>query len=100
MKDVMELLYEESERWCAGMQEGNMELEGLTNDKGAAFDRLMESMNPAQKDLFDLYFQLEGRITKILNYDSFRFAFHLGVQIAEEQTRGREDLLRKIEKNL
>lgn len=100
MKDIMELLYEESERLCAGMQEGNMELEELAKNKDAAFDSLMENMSAAQKDLFDLYFQLEGRYTKILNYDSFRFAFHLGVQVTEEQIKGREDFLKKIEQNL
>ena len=50
-------------------------------------------MTDKQKEWLETYFDADGKIVDIIDFDRFRFAFHLGAQIMAELIEGKRDVL-------
>lgn len=61
--------------------------------KNENLELLNASMTDEQKEWLEAYFDADSEIVDIIEFDRFRFAFHLGAQIMAELTEGGEDVL-------
>lgn len=62
--------------------------------KKESMDKLMETMNETQKELFEVYADAEGEIDGITRYDIFTYSFILGSSLMMEILAGREEILK------
>ena len=51
------------------------------------------SMTDEQKELMEAYFDADSKIEDMIDFDRFRFAFHMGAQLMAELIDGKEDIL-------
>lgn len=61
--------------------------------KNEYLELLNASMTDEQKELLEAYFDADCKIVDIIDFDRFRFAFHLGAQIMAELIEGKRDVL-------
>lgn len=50
---------------------------------------LIAAMTNEQQELLDAYLDTRSRVEDMLDFDRFRFAFHVGAQLTEELIRGK-----------
>lgn len=55
-------------------------------------EMLNATMTDEQKELLEAYFNADTKIEGMIQFDRFRYAFHLGAQLMEEIIKGREEL--------
>ena len=61
--------------------------------KNENMEMLNATMTEEQKDLLNAYFDADTKIEGIMNFERFRYAFHLGAQLMAELIEGRKELL-------
>lgn len=61
--------------------------------KSETLERLNATLTDEQKSLLEAYFEADTQIEEIIQFDSFRYAFHMGAQLMAELIEGREELL-------
>lgn len=61
--------------------------------KSETMERLDATLTDEQKGLLEAYFEADTQIEEIMQFDSLRYAFHLGAQLMAELIEGREELL-------
>lgn len=61
--------------------------------KNENLELLNASMTDKQKEWMEAYFDADNEIVDIIDFDRFRFAFHLGAQIMAELIEGQQDVL-------
>lgn len=90
MENILEILYSLSG--------------GQKHEKDAAFTRtarikaenlelLTASMTDEQKGLLEAYFDADTKVELMMDFDQFRFAFHLGAQLMKELIEGKQEVL-------
>nr|WP_325294362.1 DUF6809 family protein [uncultured Oscillibacter sp.] len=52
-------------------------------------ERLAAAMTDEQQELLDAYLDTRSKVEDMLNFDRFRFAFHVGAQLTAELIRGK-----------
>ena len=61
--------------------------------KNENLELLDASMTDKQKEWMEACFDADSEIVDIIDFDRFRFAFHLGAQFMAELIEGKEDVL-------
>lgn len=95
MENVMELLYNAViGEWCNEPQAPDSEFVKTARIKNESLKMLMDSLNPSQREWYDLFSEADIEIQNMMSMKDFCNAFHLGAQIMAELIRGKEELLK------
>lgn len=90
MENILELLYDLSGGKTYGPDSPFVRAARVKNEK---MELLNASLKEEQKEWLEAYFDADGKIESIINFDRFRFAFHLGAQLMAELIEGKEEVL-------
>jgi hypothetical protein len=93
MKNIVELLYDSLNVFQDKMREPDSAFGKATQSKRETLSRLMATLSDTQKQWLEAYFEADAQTGWILDVEQFRYAFHLGAQMALELERGRTILL-------
>ena len=61
--------------------------------KNETLELLTASMTDGQKELLEAYFDANSKLVGAIDFERFRFAFHLGARLTAELIEGGKDLL-------
>ena len=94
MKSILEELYAGNIRPDSRIYEKDSPFVKVAHVKKESLDKLMETMNEIQKELFETYTDAQGEIEGITRYDTFIYSFILGSSLMMEILVGREEMLK------
>lgn len=90
MKNILELLYDQP----GDVQAQDSPFVRTARIKNENMEMLKDTLSDEQKELLDAYFDADTKMVEIMNFDRFRYAFHLGAQLMAELIEGKEELLK------
>ena len=93
MKNVLELFYDQPGDWRGFPKGQDSPFVRTARIKNENLEMLNDSMTDEQKQLMEAYFDADTKLESMMNFDKFRYAFHLGAQIMAELIQGKEELL-------
>lgn len=94
MKNVLELLYDQPGDWSGIAHGQDSPFVRTARIKVENMEMLNATMTDEQKELLEAYFNADTKIEGMMNFDRFRYAFHLGAQLMAELMKGKEELLK------
>jgi len=89
MENILELLFDQPSQHYGQ----NSPFVRTARIKNENMEMLNATMTEEQKDLLNAYFDADTKIEDIMNFERFRYAFHLGAQFMAELIEGRKELL-------
>lgn len=89
MKNVLELLYDHPGK----TYEQDSPFVRTARIKNELMEMLTDGMTDEQKELLDACFEADARNEGTINFEQFRYAFHLGAELMAELTEGRDEVL-------
>ncbi len=89
MKNILEYLYGQPGK----IHEQDSPFVRTAHVKQETWEQLDATLTAEQKDLLGAYFEADTQIEEIMQFDSFRYAFHMGAQLMAELIEGKEELL-------
>lgn len=92
MKNVLELFYDQP-GGLGGIRGQDSPFVRMARIKNENLEMLNDSMTDEQKRLMEAYFEADTKIEGIINFERFRYAFHLGAQLMAELIEGKGELL-------
>lgn len=90
MKNILELFYDQP----SGIHEQDSPFVRTARIKNENMELLEATMTGEQKELLDAYFDADSKIEDMIQFNRFRYAFHLGAQLMAELMEGKEELLK------
>lgn len=90
MKNILELLYDQP----GGVQSQESPFVRTTRIKNENMEMLKDTLSDEQKELLNAYFDADTKMLEIMNFDQFRYVYHLGAQLMSELIEGKEELLK------
>jgi hypothetical protein len=90
MDNILELLYDMPRSRTHGQ---DSPFARTARIKVENMEMLNATMTGEQKDLLEAYFDADMKIEGMLQFDRFRYAFHLGAQLMAEIINGKEEVL-------
>lgn len=90
MENILELLYDLPR---GKIHEQDSPFVRTARIKNENMELLNATMTDEQKELLEAYFDADGKIDGMMNFDRFRFAFHFGAQLMAELIEGKGDVL-------
>lgn len=90
MENILELLYDMPQGQVHGQDSPFVRTARI---KVETMELLNATLTEEQKELLEAYFDADGKIEGIMNFDRFRYAFHLGAQLMAELIQGKEEVL-------
>lgn len=90
MKNILELLYDQP----SGVQAQDSPFVRTARIRNENMELLKDTLSGEQKELLNTYFDVDTKVAEIINFDRFRYAFHLGAQLMAELIEGKEELLK------
>lgn len=94
MKNVLELFYDQPGDWSSTIHGQDSPFVRTARIKVENMEMLNATMTDEQKELLEAYFNADTKIEGMMNFDRFRYAFHLGAQLMAELMKGKEELLK------
>lgn len=94
MKNILELFYDQPGDWRGIPNGQDSPFVRTARIKNENLEMLNDSMTDEQKQLMEAYFDADTQIEGMMNFDRFRYAFHLGAQLMAELIQGKEELLK------
>lgn len=91
MENILELLYDTP---CGKTHGQDSPFVRTARIKNENMEMLGATLTAEQKQLLDAYFDADTRIESMIQFDRFRYAFHLGAQLMAEIIEGKEELLK------
>lgn len=86
MENILKKLYDLP---CEKDYERDSAFVRMARIKNENLDLLTASMTDEQKDLLDAYMDARNKVEDIMDFDRFRFAFHVGALLMEELMEGK-----------
>ena len=86
MENILEMLYDLPRGKVHGQDSDFVRMARIKNEN---LDLLTASMTDEQKDLLDAYMDARNKVEDIMDFDRFRFAFHVGALLMEELMEGK-----------
>ena len=90
MENILELLYDLPPGKTHGQDSPFVRTARI---KVENMEMLNATMTDEQKELLEAYFDADTKIEGMMNFDRFRYAFHLGAQLMAEMIEGKESVL-------
>lgn len=89
MENILELLCDMP---CGKTYEQGSQFVRTARIKGEVMEMLNATITDEQKKLLEAYFDADAKIESMMQFDRFRYAFHLGAQLMEEIIKGKEEI--------
>jgi len=90
MDNILELLYDMP---CGKTHGQDSPFVRTARIKVENMEMLNATMTDEQKELLEAYFDADTKIEGMIQFDRFRYAFHLGAQLMAEIIKGKEEVL-------
>jgi hypothetical protein len=90
MGNILELLYDMPRSKTHGQDSPFVRTARI---KVENMEMLNATMTDEQKELLEAYFDADTKIEGMMQFDRFRYAFHLEAQLMAEIIEGKEDVL-------
>ncbi|MCC8122093.1 MAG: hypothetical protein LIO58_00905 [Oscillospiraceae bacterium] len=90
MENILELLYDMPRSKTHGQDSPFVRMARIKNEN---MEMLNATMTDEQKELLEAYFNADTKIEGMMEFDRFRYAFHLGAQLMEEIIKGKGEML-------
>jgi len=90
MDNILELLYDLPSGKTHGQDSPFVRTARI---KVENMEMLNATMTDEQKELLEAYFDADTKIEGMIQFDRFRYAFHLGAQLMAEIIKGKEEVL-------
>lgn len=90
MENILELLYDMPRGKTHGQDSPFVRTARI---KVENMEMLNATMTDEQKELLEAYFDADTKVEGIMQFDRFRYAFHLGAQLMAEMIEGKADVL-------
>lgn len=89
MENILELLYDLPQGKTHGQDSPFVRIARIKNEN---MEMLNATMTDEQKELLEAYFDADTKIEGIIQFDRFRYAFHLGAQLMAEIINGKGEM--------
>ena len=90
MENILELMYDMPGGKTHGQDSPFVRTARIKVDN---MEMLNATMTDEQKELLEAYFDADTKIEGMIQFDRFRYAFHLGAQLMAEIIKGKEEVL-------
>jgi len=90
MENILELMYDMPSGKTHGQDSPFVRTARI---KVENMEMLNATMTDEQKELLEAYFDADTKIEGMIQFDRFRYAFHLGAQLMAEIIKGKEEVL-------
>lgn len=90
MDNILELLYDMPGGKTHGQDSPFVRTARIKNEN---MEMLTATMTDEQKELLEAYFDADTKMEGMIQFDRFRYAFHLGAQLMAELIEGKGEML-------